>query len=78
MHLCTCERHREGVQAELYLYMMNIATYFRIVRWVTEEENKVKENGKGSVEAVILDMSSKFCNISKHQLGINSVSMISS
>ncbi|GLT64307.1 hypothetical protein SLA2020_368110 [Shorea laevis] len=29
----------------------------RIVRWVTEEENERKDNGKGSVEAVILDMS---------------------
>jgi hypothetical protein len=44
------------------------ATYFRIVRWVTEEENKVKENGKGSVEAVILDMSSKFCKLGYIQI----------
>ncbi|XP_062145826.1 low affinity sulfate transporter 3 [Alnus glutinosa] len=29
----------------------------RIVRWVAEEQNKMKENGKGSLEAVILDMS---------------------
>ena len=34
-------------------------TYFRIIRWVTEEENEMKDNAKGGVQAVILDMSSK-------------------
>ena len=34
-------------------------TYFRIVRWVTEHENEMKDNANGSVQAVILDMSSK-------------------
>ncbi|KAL4604048.1 hypothetical protein ACB092_10G166400 [Castanea dentata] len=29
----------------------------RIVRWVTEHENEMKDNAKGSVQAVILDMS---------------------
>lgn len=34
-------------------------TYFRIIRWVTEHENEMKDNVKGNVQAVILDMSSK-------------------
>jgi hypothetical protein len=53
-------------------------TYFRIVRWVTEEENERKDNGKGSVEAVILDMSSKFCTQIYIQLPTrNSISILS-
>jgi hypothetical protein len=37
----------------------------------------MKENGKGSLEAVILDMSSKFCTLRYPIPTRNSISMIS-
>jgi len=39
---------------------------FRIMRYVTEEEDEIKANTKGRIQAVILDMSSEFYNLSKH------------
>ena len=39
---------------------MNFFTCSRILKWVSQDEDDLKETSKGRVQAVILDMTSEF------------------